>query len=214
MNPVLEQIARTGAVAILRLRAHDRAVEVAHALAAAELGVMELTLDHPAALGALEAVAAAVPEGVLLGAGTVRTAEQVEQAAAAGARFCVSPNVDPDVIREALAQGLEPLPGTFTATEVATALDAGARAVKVFPAGPVGPAYLRALKGPFEDALLIPTGGIRHDAVGEWLTAGAVAVGLGSDLVPSRPRAEDVTAIGARAAVVVAQVAPARRDRS
>jgi sugar/nucleoside kinase (ribokinase family) len=96
------------------------------------------------------------------------------------------------------------------ATELVTALDAGARMVKLFPAGPLGRGYLRALLGPFRDTELVPTGGIRHDKVGDWLQAGAAAVGLGSDLVSPEPTLADIDSIHERARTVVAQVAGAR----
>ena len=199
-----------GAVAIMRLRDHRRSVEIGHALAGAGLTVMEITLDDPAALGALRALADALPSSVLLGAGTVRRPEQVAQAADAGARFCLSPHCDPAIVEATLEAGLEPVPGAGSATEVARALDAGARVVKLFPAGPLGVGFMKALLGPFRGTDFLPTGGIRHDGVGEWLEAGAAAVGLGSDLVPAVPEATDLDGIAARARVVAEQVALAR----
>ena len=201
----------SGAVAIMRLRDHRRSVEIGHALADAGLPVMEVTLDDPAALRALRALADSLPAGVLLGAGTVRRPEQVAQAADAGARFCLSPHCDPAIVEATLGAGLEPVPGAGSATEVARALDAGARVVKLFPAGPLGIGYMKALLGPFRGTDFLPTGGIRHDAVADWLQAGAAAVGLGSDLVPAVPEAADLDGIAARARVVAAQVAAARR---
>jgi Entner-Doudoroff aldolase len=206
----LERLRDSGAVAIMRLRDHGLSVEIGHALAGAGLAVMEVTLDDPGALGALRALADALPDDVLLGAGTVRRPEQVAEAADAGARFCLSPHCDPAIVEAALAAGLVPVPGAATATEVARGLDAGARVVKLFPAGPLGIAYMQALHGPFRGTAFLPTGGIRHDEVGEWLQAGAIAVGLGSDLVPGLPQASDLERIAERAAVVVAQVAEAR----
>jgi Entner-Doudoroff aldolase len=207
---VADRIRATGAVAILRLRDHGLAVEIGHALAGAGLDVMEITLDDPNALAALRRMAASLGDSVVLGAGTVRTVEAVAAAADAGARFCVSPGLDRAVVQETLAAGLEPLPGAYTATEVGAAVDAGARLVKLFPAGAAGTAYLRALRGPFGDVDFVPTGGIRHDAAGEWIAAGAVAVGLGSDLVAARPTEADVAALAARAATVLEQVRRAR----
>jgi 2-dehydro-3-deoxyphosphogluconate aldolase / (4S)-4-hydroxy-2-oxoglutarate aldolase len=207
---VRERIRATGAVAILRLRDHALGVELGHALAEGGLEVMELTLDHPQAVSALRSMADALPERVLLGAGTLRHPEQVAEAADAGARFCVSPHTAPTLIDACLGAGLEPLPGAFTATEVTTALDAGARLVKIFPAGPLGPDFLRILHAPLETAEFLPTGGIRHDAVAAWLVAGAAAVGLGSDLVPSVPTAADVDGVHERARVVTGQVAEVR----
>ena len=207
----VERLRDSGAVAIMRLRDHGLSVEIGHVLAGAGLLVMEVTLDDPAALGALRALADALPDEVLLGAGTVRRPEQVAEAAEAGARFCLSPHCDPAIVEATLAAGLEPVPGAGTATEVARALDAGARVVKLFPAGPLGIGYLNALHGPFRGTAFLPTGGIRHDEVGEWLEAGAAAVGLGSDLVPALPEASDLERIAERATVVVEQVASARR---
>jgi Entner-Doudoroff aldolase len=208
----LERLRDGGAVAIMRLRDHRRSVEIGHALAGAGLTVIEITLDDPAALRALRALADALPESVLLGAGTVRRPEQVAQAADAGARFCLSPHFDPAIVEATLAAGLEPVPGAASATEVARALDAGARVVKLFPAGPLGVGYMKALLGPFRGTDFLPTGGIRHDGVGEWLQAGAAAVGLGSDLVPAVPEAADLDGIAARARAVAEQVATARRS--
>ena len=207
----VERVRDSGAVAIMRLRDHGLSVEIGQMLAAAGLLVIEVTLDDPGALGALRALADRLPDEVLLGAGTVRRPEQVAEAADAGARFCLSPHCDPAIIEATLAAGLEPVPGAGTATEVARGLDAGARIVKLFPAGPLGIGYLNALHGPFRGTAFLPTGGIRHDEVGEWLEAGATAVGLGSDLVPALPAASDLERIAERAAVVVEQVAGARR---
>jgi Entner-Doudoroff aldolase len=185
-------------------------VEIGHVLAEAGLGVLEVTLDHPGALDALGAMAQALGDDVVLGAGTVRDPALPAQAAAAGARFCVSPELDVAVVEATLAAGLEPVPGTLSPTEIATALRAGARMVKLFPAGALGPGYLRALLGPFADLAVVPTGGIRHDEVAPWLDAGALAVGLGSDLVGARPGRGDLEEIGRRAGAVVRQVQESR----
>ena len=212
MTPdAVERVRVSGAVAIMRLRDHGLSVEIGQLLAAAGLLVIEVTLDDPGALGALRALADRLPDDVLLGAGTVRRPEQVAEAADAGALFCLSPHCDPAIIVASLAAGLEPVPGAGTATEVARGLDAGARLIKLFPAGPLGIGYLGALHGPFGGTAFLPTGGIRHDEVGAWLEAGATAVGLGSDLVPAQPGVSDLERIAERAAVVVEQVAGARR---
>lgn len=208
---VVEQVSASGAVAILRLREHTNAVGVGRALLENGLPVMEVTFDHPGGPDALRALVAELPEHAVLGAGTVMHPDQVEQCRDAGGRFCVSPHTDTDLIRAVLAAGLEPIPGASSATEVATAVAAGARLVKLFPAGPLGYGYLRAMAGPFGDVMFVPTGGIRHGEVGSWLQAGAVAVGLGSDLVPPKPMEEDLAGIGSRARTVADQVARAHQ---
>jgi Entner-Doudoroff aldolase len=197
----MRELHQSRVVAILRLRDHRLAVEVAEALARGGIRVLELTQDDPGALEALRAVAR-LPD-VIVGAGTVLDPATVPALADAGARFVVAPNTDRRVIAAARDAGLEPIPGALTATEVARAVEAGASMVKLFPAGPLGPAYLRALRGPFERVAFVPTGGIAHDAVGEWLAAGAAAVGLGSDLVAARPTDADLATVEARARVAV-----------
>jgi Entner-Doudoroff aldolase len=211
IDGVTDGIEAAGAVAILRLTDHAHAVETGRALYDAGIRAMEVPFDHPDAPRSLRGLRAELPGDALLGAGTIMTAEQVELAAECGARYCVSPHTDPGLVRAVLAAGLAPLPGAATPTDVAAALAAGATLVKLFPAGALGLDYLRALRGPFRKVAFVPTGGVRHDQAGDWLAAGAVAVGLGSDLVPAAPAPEDLPRIADRAALVVAQIAAARR---
>ena len=162
---------------------------------------VEVTIDTP---GALAAVAEAAGEGRTVGVGTVVDSEQVRAAAAAGARFVVSPGLVPDVIETALELGLEPVPGVFTATEIIAATAAGARVMKLFPASCGGPSYLRALRGPFPTIPIIPTGGVRIEDVQAYLDAGATVIALGSELVGRTAPSSDaelewVTAQAARA---------------
>ena len=209
-SEVVAAVRRAGAVAILRLREHRRAVAVGEVLLDAGLPVVEVTFDHADAPAALRSLVERLSPGALLGAGTVRTPEQVSRCGEAGGRFCVSPHTDPVLIRACIDAGLEPIPGAQTATDVAMATDAGARLIKLFPAGPLGVGYLRAMLGPFREVLFLPTGGIRHDEVGPWLRAGAVAVGLGSDLVPAAPGEAELDAIARRARTVAKQIAETR----
>jgi 2-dehydro-3-deoxyphosphogluconate aldolase/(4S)-4-hydroxy-2-oxoglutarate aldolase len=178
--------------------------DVAGAMAALSRGgieLLEVTIDTP---GALAAVGRAVDDGGTVGVGTVVDAEQVRACAAVGARFVVSPGLVPEVIETAQALGLEAMPGVFTATEILAATAAGARIVKLFPASCGGPSYLRALRGPFPEVAIIPTGGVRVDEIQAYLEAGATAVALGSELVGrAAPRSdaelEWITAQAARA---------------
>lgn len=183
VRQIEDRIRAARVVAVLRLRDHTRAVQVAETLAEGGVTALEFTLDDPGGIGAIEKVAARIGGDVLVGAGTVTEVAQVAAAREAGARFCVSPHLDPAVVAAANGAGLAPLPGIATPTELLAARRAGARLLKLFPAGPLGIPYLKALKGPFGDAELIPTGGVELDGIRAWLDAGAVAVGVGSSLV-------------------------------
>ena len=128
---------------------------------------------------------------LLLGSGTVTSAEQARATIEAGAEFVVSPSLHPEVIRETKALSKVSIPGALTPIEVITAWEAGADYVKIFPCSAVGgPSYLKALKAPFPELKLIPTGGVTVATAGDFLNAGAVAVGVGSDLVNATAIAE------------------------
>jgi 2-dehydro-3-deoxyphosphogluconate aldolase/(4S)-4-hydroxy-2-oxoglutarate aldolase len=158
------------------------------ALARGGIELLEITIDTP---GALRAVERAAGNGRTVGVGTVVSGPQVDECAAAGARFVVSPGLSIEVIERAHELGLEPIPGIFTATELLAAQAAGARIMKLFPASCGGPGYLRALRGPFPTAALVPTGGVRIDEIRAYLDAGATVVALGGELVGrSAPRTD------------------------
>ncbi len=203
----LAAIRRGRILPILRLRDHGRAVEIAEILVAAGVRALEITLGEAAAHQSIAAVVKAVGDRVPVGAGTVLDREEPRRLADLGVEFCVSPHTDPALVEAALAAGLVPLPGTYTATEVTIALAAGAPALKLFPAGPAGTGHLRALLGPFPDLAVVPTGGIAIDEVPAWLEAGAIAVGLGSELVPSSGSLDGLQERASRAVRLGSQVA-------
>ncbi|MEX2185004.1 MAG: bifunctional 4-hydroxy-2-oxoglutarate aldolase/2-dehydro-3-deoxy-phosphogluconate aldolase [Chloroflexota bacterium] len=174
-----------GVVAIARRLAPDAVPGIADALAEGGIRAFELTLNDPeaAALRAVEAAAAHVRTKsipIAIGAGTVLSMAAAERALDAGATFLVSPHLDPAIVTWAAARGVAMLPGAATPTEVLAAWRAGAAAVKVFPASALGPAFLRELRGPFPDIPLQPTGGITVENAGDYIRAGAIAVGMGS----------------------------------
>jgi 2-dehydro-3-deoxyphosphogluconate aldolase / (4S)-4-hydroxy-2-oxoglutarate aldolase len=175
-------------LAIVRYRDPAALDEVFDAIRRGGVGLIEVTADTP---GALEAVRAAAASGSPVGAGTIGSAEDARAFADAGAAFLVSPGLSVDVVRAAAERGVPAVPGALSPTEIATAIDAGADAVKLFPAGLGGPDYLRALRGPFSRIAFLPTGGIRPEDVGSWLDAGAACVGLGGTLVGSTPPETD-----------------------
>lgn len=152
------------------------------AAAAQGLTLVEVTLDSEDALGQIGQIAERVPE-ITVGVGSVLEAEQVDRAADAGARFVVAPIIDEATIERCLELSLAVFPGAMTPTEIARALRLGATAVKVFPVSLIGgPAYIQAVMSPLGNPSLIPTGGVTPDTAPLYLSAGAVAVGAGSDL--------------------------------
>lgn len=170
-------------IAVLRADTGEHIVEVARVLE--ELGVrcVEVTLTTPGALDAICELAAAARPGVAIGAGTVLDVPTLEDAHEAGATFSLSPVADPEVTRRATQIGIAHVPGAATPTEILTAWQDGAAAVKVFPAHSLGgPSFIKSVRDPLPDIPLIPTGGVAADQVSSYLGAGAVAVGVGSPL--------------------------------
>jgi 2-dehydro-3-deoxyphosphogluconate aldolase / (4S)-4-hydroxy-2-oxoglutarate aldolase len=178
-----KEIVAARVIAIIRGDYASVMTSIAEALAEGGVCAMEVTMNSPGALGSIEELARRYGESMLIGAGTVMETRQVAQVAQAGARFIVSPDTFPDVIHAALQRDLEPLPGAITPTEARLAVRAGARLIKLFPATLGGPAYLRQIRAPLNDAHFVPTGGITIENAGEYMKAGAVALGVGSTLV-------------------------------
>jgi 2-dehydro-3-deoxyphosphogluconate aldolase/(4S)-4-hydroxy-2-oxoglutarate aldolase len=200
-------LATTRVVAILRAENASRAEAVVDVLLANGIRSLELTLTTEGALDVVARLVARVPEGTDVGVGTVLSADAVDRAADAGARFVVSPSVDVAVIEAAARHGIASYPGALTPTEISTAWSAGATAVKLFPAGALGPSYLTAVRAPLPDVPLIPTGGIALEEAGTWLAAGAVAVGVGSPLIgDALATGGDLDALAQRAQAVCAAV--------
>jgi 2-dehydro-3-deoxyphosphogluconate aldolase/(4S)-4-hydroxy-2-oxoglutarate aldolase len=195
-------------IAILRRTDADVAVDTAQALLAGGIDTLEVTCDSPGAFDILRAIAAALGDRVLLGAGTVLDSELARAALDAGAKFLVSPHLDAELVRGLAERGVPWLPGAFTATEILTAWRSGAVAVKVFPSGAVGPGYIKDILGPLRHIPLLPTGGVTLDNAAAFLSAGAWGLGMGSALVDSQiiaqRRFDELQARAARLAGIVA----------
>lgn len=177
-------IRRTGLIAIIRGQfSRQQVVGIAETLLANQIVVVEVTLNTTGALTAITYLREHFGDKMLVGAGTVRTVDQLRAVLDAGAQFTVSPNLDLATVELAQRRDLLHLPGVFTPTEVQNAFVAGCRMVKLFPSEIVGPRYLRALRAPLDDVELVPTGGISPANVAEYVQAGAVAAGIGSALV-------------------------------
>jgi 2-dehydro-3-deoxyphosphogalactonate aldolase len=172
-----------GIVAILRGVRPDEVLDVGTALLDAGIRIIEVPLNSPQPLQSIDRLVSNFGGQALIGAGTVLTAAQVTEVAAAGGRLIVSPNVDRAVIERTLQQGLDSLPGIMTATEAFAAVAAGARHLKLFPGSSTGPAHLRALRDVLPpDARVWAVGGAGASNLGEWITAGAAGIGVGSAL--------------------------------
>jgi 2-dehydro-3-deoxyphosphogluconate aldolase/(4S)-4-hydroxy-2-oxoglutarate aldolase len=182
----LQRVLDGGIVAVIRARSGEQLVEVAQALLAGGVEVMEVTFTVPGAVRVLGRVADQLGDQILLGAGTVLDSETARAALLAGAQFIVSPNTNVDVIRMCRRYGKLAMPGALTPTEVVTAFEAGADIVKIFPCDLGGPPYLKALHGPLPHIPLMPTGGITLDNAAQYLKAGACALGVGGSLVEAK----------------------------
>jgi 2-dehydro-3-deoxyphosphogluconate aldolase/(4S)-4-hydroxy-2-oxoglutarate aldolase len=209
---VVATLREIGIIPVIRAESADAAMAVVEALMEAGLTVAEITMTVPGAIEAIASVAKRFGDKVLVGAGTVTDAETVRRALDAGAEFIVSPCLVSEVIEAARRADVAVLPGALTPTEVFEAFRLGGDMVKVFPAQNVGgAAYLRALRGPFPEIPLVPTGGVTLDNVGEMFKAGAVAVGVGSEMISKDALARrDYAAIGALATRFLAAARQAR----
>lgn len=173
----------SGVVGIIRANDSSRLVDVAKALLAGGVDCLEVTFTVPKAHRVLEQVADALGDQVLLGAGTVLDPETCRTAILSGAEFIVSPNTNLDVIAMCKRYTKLSLPGAMTPTEVVAAWQAGADFVKVFPCDVLGPAHIKALRGPLPQVRMIPTGGVTLETAADFIKAGASGLGIGSSLV-------------------------------
>lgn len=181
----------TGLVPVLRAGSAKEGHALVKAMLAGGVNIIEVTMTVPGAVDLLRELKSEYGDKVLLGSGTVTDAKQAKATIEAGAEFVISPSLHLDVIATTKEMGKVSIPGALTPTEVITAWRAGADYVKVFPCSAAGgPSYLKALRAPFPELQLIPTGGITLANAAEYLNAGARALGVGSDLVNTRAIAE------------------------
>ena len=179
----LQHVLDCGIVAVVRSPDSQQLVDVVRALADGGVTVAEITMTVPDALDVLRQVRNALGDRVLLGAGTILDAETARAALLAGAEYLVAPTLNLDVIRLCQRYDKLVMPGAFTPTEILAAWEAGADIVKVFPAEVVGPAFIKALRGPLPQIRLMPTGGVDLTTAAAFLKAGACCLGIGSQLV-------------------------------
>jgi 2-dehydro-3-deoxyphosphogluconate aldolase / (4S)-4-hydroxy-2-oxoglutarate aldolase len=208
---VTADLERSGVVAVIRMKDPDKVQAVVDAIAEGGVRAIEVTMTVPNAVALIAALAPRMPKGFTFGAGTVLDAETAAKVIDAGAQFIVSPVFRRSLITACHERGVPVTPGCFTPTEILDAWEAGADIVKVFPATVLGPGYIRDVRAPLPQVKLMPTGGVTVENAGEWIKAGAVAVGVGSALLDTRAiDAGDYAALRARAERIVANVRSAR----
>lgn len=194
-----ERVGATRLVAILRGTDVDATVAAARTLLDAGIRTLEIALTLHDAEEAIAQVVQDAPDDALVGAGTVLDEADVDRAVTAGAQFMVTPTLCASV-EYAVAQGIGVLAGVYTPTEIQRGLDLGSAAVKLFPAGALGPGFVRAVRDPFPAARIIPVGGVDVDTVGAYLAAGALGIGVGGPLVGDAARpGGDLDALAVRA---------------
>jgi len=183
-DDVIKRITACGVLPVIRAQSPDEAKAAVEAIIAGGITTIEVTMTVPDAVALIAELSAKYGESILVGAGTVMEPETARECINAGAEFIISPALNFDTILYCNDVETVVMPGALTPTEVVNAWDAGADFVKVFPAGAMGGAsYLKSLKAPLPHIKLIPTGGVSQETAGEFIKAGASAVGVGADLV-------------------------------
>jgi 2-dehydro-3-deoxyphosphogluconate aldolase / (4S)-4-hydroxy-2-oxoglutarate aldolase len=204
-------IQQLGVVAVIRMRDAGRLRAVVDALAEGGVRAIEVTMTVPDAVALIATLSSSLPSTILLGAGTVTDARTAGAVIDAGARFVVGPVFRREVIDACHARDVAVAPGCFSPSEILDAHEHGADIVKVFPATALGPGYIKDVRAPLPQLRLMPTGGVTLDNAGDWIRAGAIAVGVGSALLDATAIEEgrlDVLVNNARR--IVASVASAR----
>jgi len=215
IDDAIRRIGEIGIIPVVRAASLEEARRAVDAISAGGVPIVEITMTVPNAPAVIREVVRKYGSKLLTGAGTVATAASAEACLDSGAEFLVSPGLSLPVMRIAQARGKLAIPGALTPTEVMTAQCEGARLVKIFPCGNVGgPKYIKALRAPFPDLPLIPTGGVNLSNAADYLAAGSFALGVGTDLVDSDAlRRGNTKKITEMAAALAEAVRVARRPQ-
>ncbi len=196
---VLTKITETGIVAVVRADSADKAKRITEACIKGGVPAIELTFTVPAAHHVIEELAKTYsPDEIILGAGTVMDSETARIAILSGANYVVSPYFNEALVKTCNRYRTAVMPGAMTLKEVVEAMEAGADIIKLFPGEAFGPRMIKAINGPIPCAKIMPTGGVDVDNVGDWIKAGAVAVGVGGALTGSAKKGdyETITKLG------------------
>jgi len=210
---VLSKISECGLVAVVRAESGEQAIKIAEACAKAGVAGIEITFTVPGAAEVIRDCAKRFNNGeIIIGAGTVMDAETARTAILAGAQYVVSPYLNVETVQLCNRYRVPVMPGAMTIKEVVEAMQAGADVVKVFPGELFGPKFIKAVKGPIPYAKMMPTGGVSLDNVHEWISAGAVAVGVGGNLTAGA-KTGDYESITKIAEQFIAKIKEARANK-
>jgi len=188
---ILDEIFKRKAVAVLRVKEEDKLNKVIQAIYNGGVSVIEITMTVPNAIHLIEKMSQELDENIIIGVGSVLNKQTAEDAIKAGAKYVVSPILKKEIIEIALKYDVPVMPGCFTPTEIYSAFEMGADIAKVFPADVVGMAFFKAILAPMPHLKLMPTGGVSLTNAGDWLKAGACAVGIGSALIDDKAIKEE-----------------------
>jgi 2-dehydro-3-deoxyphosphogluconate aldolase / (4S)-4-hydroxy-2-oxoglutarate aldolase len=204
---VLSRIVDSGLVAVIRTESAEQAVSIAEACAEGGAGALEITFTVPGADRVIAELAKRCSPQILIGAGTVLDPETARIAILSGAGFVVSPALNPETARLANRYQVPYLPGAGTMREIVEAMECGSEIIKVFPGETLGPAFVKAVKGPLPQASLMPTGGVSLENAHSWIRAGCVALGVGANLTAGATIGDyrSITAIARRFIEIIQQ---------
>lgn len=188
---ILGRILDKQAIAVIRMADSTKLIRVVEAILKGGVECVEITMTVPDAIQVIKEVAGAIGDQALIGSGTVLDGDTARQTMEAGAQFVVGPIFNPDVVKVVHEYDRVVIPGAFSPAEITAAWDAGADVVKIFPATVLGPQYIKDVRGPLPHIRLCPTGGVTVDNAGDWIKAGAVCVGIGSDLLDKQAIQDD-----------------------
>lgn len=207
---ILSRIMKTGVVAVVRAEHTEDALQIAEACLQGGVHALEITFTVPRAHQVIEQLAKTYHRGeIILGAGTVMDPETARIAILSGAQYIVSPYLNIQLVKLCNRYRMACMPGVMTIKEVVEAMESGADLIKLFPGEAFGPQMIKAIKGPIPQAKMMPTGGVDIDNVGEWIKAGASAVGVGSSLTGGA-KAGDYASITTKAATFIEKIREAR----
>lgn len=210
---IVQSLIKAGAVAVVRLSDSSKLVKVAEAINAGGVSAIEITMTVPDAIKVIEQTSKAIGDIVNIGVGSVLNAQTAKDAINAGAKYVVSPVFKREIIDAAHSMNIPAMPGCFTPTEIQTAFEAGADIIKVFPADVVGMAFFKGVLAPMPHLKLMPTGGVTLTNAGDWLKAGACAVGVGSALLNQKAiNNEEYSVLTGNAKILKANIDAAKKE--